>query len=67
MERKTFVLGWVENIADTEENAVTSIFSFSHNVLKGLLSQGCENLVHNPGSYSSVKQRDTVMDRQKTS
>ena len=38
MERKTFVLGWVENIADTEENAVTSIFSFSHNVLKGLLS-----------------------------
>ena len=30
----------VENIVEKGENAVTSIFSFSHNVFKRLLSQG---------------------------
>ena len=40
-QKQKFFLGWVENIAGKGENAgyqlVTSIFSFSHKVLKGCL------------------------------
>ena len=35
---------WVESIVVEEEVLVTSIFSFSHNVLKILLSEDHENL-----------------------
>ena len=36
-EKLNFVLERAENIAGKGENAVTSIFSFSHNVFKSLL------------------------------
>ena len=41
-ENFDFVLGRVENIVgEKEKMLITSIFSFSHNVFKWLLSQGC--------------------------
>ena len=40
-EKLNFVLGKVENIVGKGENAGTSIFSFSYNVFKRLLIQGC--------------------------
>ena len=41
VERMTSVFDIVENIVEKGENAGNSIFSFSHNVFKRLLSQGC--------------------------
>ena len=43
-QKLKFVLGRVEKLWEKEKMLVTSIFSFSHNVFKSLLLQGCENL-----------------------
>ena len=40
-ENLKFALGGVENIVEKEKMLVTSIFSFSYNIFKRLLSQGC--------------------------
>ena len=40
-EKLKIVLGRVENMVGKGEMLVTRIFSFSHNVFKRLLSQGC--------------------------